>query len=63
MSTECPPADGSAPRVQRFDGPPPMCIDLSKRYTATMATSKGELTIALDAFGAPRTVNNFVVLA
>ena len=63
MPTECPPADGSAPKTQRFDGPPPMCIDLSKRYTARMVTSMGEMSIALDALGAPRPVNNFVVLA
>jgi cyclophilin family peptidyl-prolyl cis-trans isomerase len=40
-----------------------MCIDLSKRYTATMTTTKGPMVIALDAIGAPRTVNNFVFLA
>jgi cyclophilin family peptidyl-prolyl cis-trans isomerase len=40
-----------------------MCIDLSKRYTATMETTKGTMTIALDPAGAPRTVNNFVFLA
>ena len=63
MTTECPPADGSAPRTIRFDGVPPMCIDLSKRYSAVMATTKGAVTFALDAIAAPRTVNNFVVLA
>ena len=40
-----------------------MCIDSSKRYTAVMDTSMGAMTIALDAVGAPLTVNNFVVLA
>jgi peptidylprolyl isomerase len=40
-----------------------MCIDPSHRYTATMVTSKGTITIALDAAAAPLTVNNFVVLA
>ncbi|MYB03340.1 MAG: peptidylprolyl isomerase [Acidimicrobiaceae bacterium] len=40
-----------------------MCIDATKRYTATMDTSMGSLTIALDAAAAPLTVNNFVVLA
>jgi cyclophilin family peptidyl-prolyl cis-trans isomerase len=40
-----------------------MCIDPEKRYTAVMETSKGSLTFALDAIGAPRTVNNFVFLA
>jgi len=63
MPSECPPADGSAPKRQRFDGPPEMCIDLSKRYTAEMVTSKGTMVFALDAVSAPRTVNNFVFLA
>ncbi len=62
-ATECPPADGSAPQKRRFDGPPPMCIDPEKRYTATMVTTKGTLTIALDPVAAPKAVNNFVVLA
>jgi peptidylprolyl isomerase len=59
-----PPAvDGSSAKRQRFDGPPPMVIDPAKRYTATLDTSLGEVTIALDAAGAPSTVNNFVYLA
>jgi cyclophilin family peptidyl-prolyl cis-trans isomerase len=63
MTNECPPADGSAEKRQHFDAYPPMCIDLSKRYSAVMATSMGTITFALDALAAPRTVNNFVVLA
>jgi cyclophilin family peptidyl-prolyl cis-trans isomerase len=63
MATDCPAADGSSPKQQRFDGPPPMCIDPSKRYTAEMVTSKGTMTIALDPSMAPKTVNNFVFLA
>ncbi len=63
MATTCPEADGSSPRQTRFSGPPPMCIDPSKRYTAEMTTSLGTLTIALDPVAAPQTVNNFVVLA
>ncbi|MDQ6927405.1 MAG: peptidylprolyl isomerase [Actinomycetota bacterium] len=63
MTTECPEADGSSPKQQRFKSPPPMCIDPAKSYTATMVTSKGTMTIALDPAGAPKTVNNFVVLA
>src|SRR6204780_234101 len=63
MPEECPPADGSAPKTQHFDEEPPMCIDPAKRYTALMETSKGSITFALDAIGAPRTVNNFVFLA
>ena len=61
--TPCPAEDGSSPVRREFRQPPPMCIDASKRYTATMDTSMGTLTIALDAAAAPLTVNNFVVLA
>ncbi len=63
MPTECPAADGSSPKTRRFSGPPPMCIDVDRRYTAAMVTSKGTMTIELDALAAPKTVNNFVVLA
>jgi cyclophilin family peptidyl-prolyl cis-trans isomerase len=63
MPTECPAADGSSEKRQRFDGPLPMCIDPAKRYTAEMVTNKGSMTIALDAASAPATVNNFVVLS
>ena len=63
MAPEAPAADGSSPKTQRFDSAPPMIIDATKSYTAEMLTSKGALTIALDAIGAPRTVNNFVFLA
>lgn len=40
-----------------------MCIDPEKTYIATMKTSMGTLTIALYPDIAPKTVNNFVVLA
>ena len=63
MTTECPAPDGSSPKRQSFDGPPPLCIDPAKRYTADMVTSKGTIRIALDPVAAPKTVNNFVVLA
>jgi peptidylprolyl isomerase/peptidyl-prolyl cis-trans isomerase B (cyclophilin B) len=63
MPIECPAADGSSPKRQRFDGPPPMCIDPAATYTATMVTSKGTMTISLDPGSAPATVNNFVFLA
>ncbi len=63
MTTPCPAVDGSSPKTQKFDGPPPMCIDTAKRYSAEMVTTKGTLRIALDAVAAPKTVNNFVVLA
>jgi len=60
---ECPAVDGSSPKCQKFDAEPPMCIDPNKRFTATIETSKGTMVVALDALGAPKTVNNFVFLA
>ena len=63
MASVFPPFDGSAPRKQDFKSAPELGIDPSKRYTATIDTSLGELVVALDAAGAPKTVNNFVFLA
>ncbi len=63
MAQQIPATDGSSPKTQRFDGPPPMVIDPAKRYTAELTTSKGTLTVALDPVAAPKTVNNFVFLA
>ena len=63
MPVEPPATDGSSPQRRSFDAEPPMVIDADKRYTATMVTSKGSMTIALDPQAAPRTVNNFVFLA
>lgn len=61
--TECPPEGGAQVRATSFEQAPPMCIDEAKTYTATMTTDVGEVTIELDAKQAPKTVNNFVVLA
>ncbi|MGO9560843.1 MAG: peptidylprolyl isomerase [Acidimicrobiales bacterium] len=63
MAIECPAEDGSSPKTQKFSQQPPMCIDLTKRYTAEMVTTKGTMIFSLDALAAPRTVNNFVFLA
>jgi cyclophilin family peptidyl-prolyl cis-trans isomerase len=63
MTTACPAPDGSSPKIQRFKEPPPMCIDVQKRYAADLVTSKGTMVIALDPVAAPKTVNNFVFLA
>ena len=63
MATACPEPDGSSPQTRAFDGPPPMCIDPERRYSAEVVTSKGTMRIALDAVAAPKKVNNFVVLA
>ena len=40
-----------------------MSIDLKKKYTATLNTSRGEIVCELFAKHAPKTVNNFVFLA
>jgi cyclophilin family peptidyl-prolyl cis-trans isomerase len=61
--TPCPAADGSSARTVLFAKAPPTCIDATKTYAAKISTNKGDLTIALDATKAPKTVNNFVVLA
>lgn len=49
---------------KQWSAPPPMMIDLSRQYVATVRMSKGgEFTIQLHADKAPLTVNNFVFLA
>ena len=55
--------DGSSPQQRKFAAKHDLHIDPTKRYTATMETSVGTVVIALDAAGAPETVNNFVTLA
>ena len=42
---------------------PGMAIDTAKQYTAVLHTTEGDVTIALDATQAPKTVNNFIYLA
>ena len=43
--------------------PPPMTIDITKKYIATIHTAKGDIVVELDPSAAPQTVNNFVYLA
>ncbi len=43
--------------------PPPVTIDLSKKYIASIQTEKGVIEVELDPSAAPQTVNNFVYLA
>ena len=57
------PADHLEERTTRFDAEPPMGIDVNKRYTAVISTSKGDMTVALAPERAPKTVNSFVFLA
>ena len=46
-----------------YSEPPPMTIDTSKQYTATIETEKGTIVLELFASDVPVTVNNFVFLA
>lgn len=43
--------------------PPPMTVDVTKKYIATIHTAKGNIVVELDPSAAPQTVNNFVYLA
>jgi cyclophilin family peptidyl-prolyl cis-trans isomerase len=54
------PARGS---TATYEKAPPVTIDTTKTYTATMVTNCGTITIALDPKEAPKTVNSFVFLA
>ena len=42
---------------------PPMTIDPSKQYTATLKTTQGDIVLDLNAKAAPTTVNSFIFLA
>src|SRR5258708_24063899 len=48
---------------KQFSAPPPMEIDGSKKYSATIDTSLGTMKAELYVADAPMTVNNFVFLA
>jgi cyclophilin family peptidyl-prolyl cis-trans isomerase len=48
---------------RQFTECPPMTIDASKQYLATLHTEKGDIVIELFADKAPLAVNNFVFLA
>jgi cyclophilin family peptidyl-prolyl cis-trans isomerase len=53
------------PKPKKYDLPtaPPLTIDTTATYTATVNTSCGSFTIELDAADAPQTVNSFVFLS
>ncbi len=48
---------------QHYSDPPAHTIDVTKKYSATLETSKGTIEVDLFAKEAPKTVNNFVFLA
>ena len=50
--------------MQQRTTPPPTVIDASKKYTATVHTTRGDFVISfVDSKVAPQTVNNFVYLS
>ena len=57
------PEPAPTPKPRNYSSPPPMAIDTSKQYTATIETEKGILELELFASDVPLTVNNFVFLA
>jgi cyclophilin family peptidyl-prolyl cis-trans isomerase len=52
-----------AQRSKIGNAPPVMTIDATKKYIATIKTSKGEIVVELDPSAAPQTVNNFIFLS
>jgi len=60
LATSC---AGAAPKPKTYSAPPPMTIDTSKQYIATIETEKGDLVLELFASDVPITVNSFVFLA
>ena len=48
---------------KHYSSPPEMQIDPNKRYTATIHTNKGDITVEFYPKDAPLSVNNFVYLA
>ena len=54
---------GGEPKLKTYSAPPPMTIDTSKQYIATLETENGNIVLELFASDVPVTVNNFVFLA
>ena len=48
---------------KQYSAPPAMAIDVNKKHTATIETTRGTIVCDLFAKEAPKTVNNFVFLA
>lgn len=59
----CTPAAAGQPNGKQWPTEPALTIDAAASHTATLETTCGTVTIALDAAAAPRTVNSFAFLA
>jgi cyclophilin family peptidyl-prolyl cis-trans isomerase len=62
-SADCPASFAATLNKPTWSSPPPMTIDPSKTYTATITTDVGAITVKLDPKAAPKAVNSFVFLA
>ena len=54
---------GEPANPHAYPAPPPMSIDTTKLYEATVTTARGTIVLCLQPDLAPATVNNFVTLA
>lgn len=63
VAAGCPATPTTRVNTLTWSSPPPMTIDPTATYRATVETTAGSFVITLDAKAAPRTVNNFVFLA
>ncbi|MFD3743521.1 peptidylprolyl isomerase [Nocardia sp. NPDC058633] len=59
----CTPAAAGQPNGKQWPVEPALTIDTAASHTATLETTCGTITIALDVAAAPRTVNSFAFLA
>ena len=62
-SADCPPNLDTTLNKPAFSSPPPMTINTSKTYTATVTTDLGPFTLQLDPKASPKATNSFVFLA
>ena len=63
VAAGCPASTSARVNTQQYSAAPPMTINTADTYSATIKTTTGSFTIALDAKAAPVTVNSFVFLA
>ena len=62
-SADCPASFTATLNKPSWPSAPPMTIDASKAYTATITTDIGPFTVQFDPKAAPKAVNSFVFLA
>lgn len=66
MTVVSEPAEAAQPDLPTdglYTAAPPMTIDVSKNYTATITTPRGDIVIKLRPDLAPQTVNSFIFLS